>query len=144
MMYGDRMLSVAHCGNFIFNMPLAPVMMLAVRVPDCANSMMAVHACSTVNWCKSNVACANGASGCFGMRVDKCKSVRTARRVAASSGVYSRPIICAISWSVNCFMHKIIKTIFKKANVWFFWDFVIKKTSNLNGGLDSTLIPINF
>lgn len=43
------MLVVAQSGNLIFNMPLAPVMMVAVRVPDVANSIMACHACSSVN-----------------------------------------------------------------------------------------------
>lgn len=46
--YGARMLLVAHCGNFWRSMPLAPVMMFAVRVPDVANSIIADQACSSV------------------------------------------------------------------------------------------------
>ena len=49
MMYGVRMLAVAHCGNFWCRIPLAPVMMVAVRVPDWANVRIAAHACSSVN-----------------------------------------------------------------------------------------------
>lgn len=85
-------------------MPLAPVIMVAVRVPDFAKSIIADHACSSVNWCKSKVACGGGVWRLCGMRVDKCNSDRTARRVAISSGVCSVPIICSMSRSVNCFM----------------------------------------
>ena len=48
-MYGDNRLSRAHCWNLIFSIPLAPVMMFAVRVPERARSIMADHAYSMVN-----------------------------------------------------------------------------------------------
>lgn len=67
-------------------MPLAPVIMVAVRVPDWANLKMAFHACSSVNWCRSSVVCADGCVGNLGIRCDRRSSDRTARRVAVSLG----------------------------------------------------------
>ncbi len=111
MMYGVRMLAVAHCGNFCRKIPLAPVMMVAVRVPDWASVKMAVHACSSVYWCKSNVACVDGGGGVVGMRCDRRNSDRTARRVAGSLGTKLMPAISAMSWSVNCFIVVMIEHI---------------------------------
>lgn len=85
-------------------MPLAPVIMVAVRVPDWAKSIMAAHACSSVNWCKSNVACFCGAGGAYGMRRDSCSSRRIMLRVSVSFGVNCSPIISIMSRSVNCFI----------------------------------------
>ena len=90
-------------------------MMLALRVPDVARFIIADQACSSVNWCRSSVACSGIGVRC-GMRRDMCNSARTARRVVVSSGVCSTPIICSISWSVNCFIKVIIKNYFNKSN----------------------------
>ncbi len=67
-------------------MPLAPVIMVALRVPDWANVKMAFHACSSVSWCRSSVVCVDGCVGALGIRCDRCSSDRTIRRVAASLG----------------------------------------------------------
>ena len=67
-------------------MPLAPVMIVAVRVPDFAKDIISAHACSSVCSCKSSFACNGGVCGVCGIRVDRCNCVRTVRRVFVSSG----------------------------------------------------------
>ena len=79
-------------------------MMLAVRVPDVANAIIASQACSSVYWCKSSVAWFGVVIVLCGIRVDKCNSARTLFLVLFSSGENSPPIISLISRSVNCFI----------------------------------------
>lgn len=100
IIYGLNILSFAHCWNLIFNIPLAPVIIFAVFIPDCAKFIMAFHACSSVKQCKSKTQCC-GTSFCFGIRVDRCSSARTVRATSAPGWLISFFIICSISQSVN-------------------------------------------
>ena len=85
-------------------MPLAPVIMVAVRVPDFARDNIAAHACSSVNWCRSNTMCRGVGRGCAGMRVDRCKCLWTVVRTDEVSGTNSDEIISVISVSFSCFI----------------------------------------
>ena len=131
-MYGDKILSHAHCGNFWCKIPLAPVIMVARRTPDVARFIISAQACSSVFWCKSSVTCAGGGNWDTEIYADSFNSARTRRRVASSFGTNSVSAIFAISKSDSCFIVTRLYAIFYKVlqkntaekNRWFIFVFL--------------------
>ena len=96
-------------------MPLAPVIIVAVRAPEFKTSTIAFHDCSSVRVCKSRMICVGVVAGLFGIRL----RMPIARRVVLScnkSGENSSDIISAMSVSLSCFICLIrLKFFYKKS-----------------------------